>query len=134
MQEEKTSYKILVVDDDTFLLDMYASKFSQKGFQITSSPGTLDALEKLRGGYVPDILLVDLVMPEMDGFAFLEQLQKDGLASKALIIVLSNLGQEEDILRAKKLGATGYIIKASATPSEVVGRVLEELKKREGSK
>src|SRR3989338_1427503 len=133
MPKEKTSYRILIVDDDEFLLDMYSLKFSQKGFQVTTSPGTLDALDKLRGGYVPDILLIDLVMPAMDGFAFLEQLQKDELARQAMVIVLSNLGQEEDILRAKKLGAADYIIKASATPSEVVDRVLKEINKRKGS-
>jgi len=133
MPKEKTSYRILIVDDDAFLLDMYSLKFSQKGFQVTTSPGTLDALDKLRGGYVPDILLIDLVMPAMDGFAFLEQLQKDELARQAMVIVLSNLGQEEDILRAKKLGAADYIIKASATPSEVVDRVLKEVNKRKGS-
>jgi len=133
MPKEKTSYRILIVDDDAFLLDMYSLKFSQKGFQVTTSPGTLDALDKLRGGYVPDILLIDLVMPAMDGFAFLEQLQKDELARQAMVIVLSNLGQEEDILRAKKLGAADYIIKASATPSEVVDRVLKEINKRKGS-
>ena len=133
MPKEKTSYRILIVDDDAFLLDMYSLKFSQKGFQVTTSPGTLDALDKLRGGDVPDILLIDLVMPAMDGFAFLEQLQKDELARQAMVIVLSNLGQEEDILRAKKLGAADYIIKASATPSEVVDRVLKEVNKRKGS-
>ena len=61
MPKEKTSYRILIVDDDAFLLDMYSLKFSQKGFQVTTSPGTLDALDKLRGGYVPDILLIDIV-------------------------------------------------------------------------
>lgn len=74
-------------------------------------------------------LLVDLVMLAMDGFAFLEQLRKERLVP-ALSIILSNLGQKEDVDRSSKLGAACHIVKALATPSEVVERVLLELKKR----
>lgn len=122
--------KVFVIDDDAFLLDMYALKFTQKGFQVTTSGGTLEALEKLHAGYIPDILVVDLVMPAMDGFEFLQVLQDEKLVKDALIIILSNLGQQEDIDRGLALGASGYIIKASATPSEVVEKVLEVLHKR----
>lgn len=119
--------KILIIDDDGFLLEMYALKFTQKKFDVLALPGTLEGLEKLRGGYVPDVLVVDLVLPAMDGFEFLEVVQNEGLAKDAVKIVLSNLGQEEDIERATKLGAHGYIIKASATPSEVVTKVEETM-------
>ena len=122
--------KVFVIDDDAFLLDMYALKFTQKGFQVTTSGGTLEALEKLHAGYIPDILVADLVMPAMDGFEFLQVLQDEKLVKDALIIILSNLGQQEDIDRGLALGASGYIIKASATPSEVVEKVLEVLHKR----
>ena len=129
MDKEKPVCRIFIVDDDAFLLDMYALKFSQKNFDVTTSSGTLDAMEKLREGYKPDVLLVDLVMPAMGGFQFLEQLKKEKLAPEMLIIVLSNLSQEEDVARSMKLGASGYIVKASATPSEVVERVLAEMRK-----
>ncbi|OGZ07983.1 MAG: hypothetical protein A2942_02270 [Candidatus Lloydbacteria bacterium RIFCSPLOWO2_01_FULL_50_20] len=131
MAKEKTAHSIFVIDDDTFLLDMYALKFTEEGFQVSTSAGTLEALEKLRGGAAPEIILVDLVTPAMDGFAFLEQLHKENLVPNTLIIILSNLGQQDDINRALKLGAAGYIIKASNTPTEVVNRVIEELKKCE---
>ncbi len=131
MPKEKQVYSVLVIDDDSFLLDMYALKFSQKNFQVTSAPGTLQALEKLRTDFVPDIIVVDLVMPAMDGFEFLEVVKKEGLALNALIIILSNLGQQEDIDRGLALGAAGYIIKASATPSEVVAKVLETIEHKE---
>jgi DNA-binding response OmpR family regulator len=136
MSKETTHppYRIFIVDDDAFLLDMYATKFTQQGFVVTPCSGTLSALEKLRGGETPEIILADLVMPGMDGFAFLEEVQKTKLAPGALVIILSNLGQQEDIDRGFHLGATGYIIKASATPSEVVKRVLEEMEKREKAK
>ena len=128
--ENKNAPSVLVIDDDSFLLDMYALKFSQKNFQVTACGGTLEALEKLRTGLHPDIIVVDLVMPAMDGFEFLEVLKNEELAKDVLIIILSNLGQQEDIDRGLSLGASGYIIKASATPSEVVEKVLEVLKKQ----
>lgn len=130
MPKEKKEFSILIVDDDSFLLDMYALKFSQKGFHVTTASGTLEALEKLRGGFTPDILVVDLVMPAMDGFEFLEVARSEKLVPDALVIILSNLGEQDDIDRGLKLGASGYIIKASATPSEVVQKVSEALEKR----
>lgn len=130
MPKEKKDYNILVIDDDAFLLDMYALKFSQKNFHVTATTATLVALEKLREGLVPDIVVVDLVMPAMDGFEFLEVVRNEKLAPNALIMILSNLGEKEDIDRGLALGASGYIIKASATPSEVVQKVLEAIEKR----
>jgi len=129
MTKEKGGNDVLVIDDDSFLLDMYALKFTQKGFQVTSLPSTLLALEQLRGGLSPSIIVVDLVMPGMDGFEFLEVIHTEGLAPNALVIVLSNLGEQEDVDRALKLGAAGYIIKASATPSEVVEKVKEAMER-----
>lgn len=130
MPKEKNQYKILVVDDDAFLLDMYALKFSQKNFDVETASGTIQALEKIQEGCAPDVIVIDLVMPNMDGFEFIEKIKKEGLAQKAIIIILSNLGQQEDIDRGLKLGAAGYIIKASATPSEVVEKVLNTIEKK----
>ena len=129
MTKDKPSPEILVIDDDAFLLDMYALKFTQKGFHVTSSNGTLGALDILRGGMKPQVIVVDLVMPAMDGFEFLEAIHTEKLAEDALVIVLSNLGEQEDIDRGLKLGAAGYIIKASATPSEVVEKVLDAMER-----
>jgi DNA-binding response OmpR family regulator len=133
-QQTTNGPRVFVIDDDAFLLDMYALKFAQKEFQVTTSGGTLEALEKLRAGYTPDIIVVDLVMPAMDGFEFLEVVKTEALAKGALVIILSNLGQQEDIDRGLALGAAGYIIKASATPSEVVEKVLEVLQKHKTAK
>ncbi len=130
MLKESSNHNILIIDDDSFLLDMYALKFSQKNFSVSTASGTLAALEKLRGGLSPEIIVVDLVMPAMDGFEFLEVVRTEGLAEGALVIILSNLGQQEDIDRGLKLGASGYIIKASATPSEVVEKVLETIERK----
>ena len=129
MQAKKAT-TIMIVDDDAFLLDMYALKFTQNNFTVVPALGTPQALEKLQGGEKPDIMLLDIVMPVMDGLEFLEKIKKDKLVDDTIIIMLSNLGQDSDIERAIKLGADGYIIKASATPSEVVTKVEEIVKKK----
>lgn len=115
--------KIMLVDDDKFLLDMYAQKFGKAGYEIESSDSTDIALKKIRNGYVPDILLVDIVMPGMDGLDFVATLRKDKLIPKAMIIMLTNQGTTEDIGRSQKLGADGYIVKATTIPSEVLAQV-----------
>lgn len=117
--------KIIIIDDDKFLLDMYSLKFNEQNFETFPCNSAEEALEKAEGGLQPDIFLVDIVMQKMDGFTFIKTLKDKNLGGKAAIIILSNLGQKEDIDRGLKLGADGYIIKASATPSEVVAKVLE---------
>lgn len=116
---------IYLIDDDSFLLDMYALKFKECGLPVEAVSDAKLALEKIRQGATPDVILVDIIMPGMNGFDFLEALQKEGLAKGAQVIVLSNQGQQEDIDKATKLGAHGYIIKASAIPSEVCDKVIE---------
>lgn len=127
---QKKPTSVMIVDDDAFLLDMYALKFSQNNFTVIPALGTPQALEKLQGGEKPDVMLLDIVMPVMDGLEFLEKVKKDKLVDDTMIIMLSNLGQDTDIDRAIKLGADGYIIKASATPSEVVTKVQEIMNKK----
>jgi two-component system chemotaxis response regulator CheY len=118
--ETKKSYSILLVDDDKFLLDMYSMKFKGVGCTVEAIADPVAALEKLRGGFVPDIILLDIVMPVMNGFEFLEILRKEHLATGAHIVVLSNQGAQEDIDKSIALGAAGYIVKASSIPSEVL--------------
>lgn len=115
--------KILLVDDDEFLLDMYSLKFRESGFQIELARGGEDALKLLRGGFEPDVILLDIVMPAIDGFEFLRIVAKENLKKKAIVIILSNLGQKEDIDKGLALGASDYIVKANSTPSEVVKKV-----------
>src|SRR5574343_112700 len=96
--------KILIVDDDTFLLDMYAFKFSQHNFEVYTAPGGLQAIEKLKDGLVPSIILMDITMPDMDGFEMLEKINKDNLSPDSTKIILSNKSQQSDIDRGNSLG------------------------------
>ena len=112
--------KVLLVDDDTFLLDMYAVKFKNQGYEVRSCNDAESALKVLHDGYIPDALLVDMIMPGMDGIDFVSVVRKENLASKSVIIMLTNQGMPEDIVRAKKLNVDGYIIKATTIPSDVL--------------
>ncbi|MEI7810060.1 MAG: response regulator [bacterium] len=123
MEGEKR--KILIVDDDNFLLDMYAFKFSQNNFEVFTAHSGLQAIEKLKDGVNPDIIMLDIIMPEMDGFEMLEKINTDKLSEKSVKIILSNKGQQSDIDQGMHLGASGYIVKVNSTPAEVVEKVIE---------
>ncbi|MDR3558220.1 MAG: response regulator [Candidatus Pacebacteria bacterium] len=112
--------KIMFVDDDSFLLDMYAVKLKNQGYDVRICDNAEAALKILHDGYVPDAVLIDMIMPEMDGIGFLATLRKEGLAAKAALIMLTNQGLPDDIAQAKKLNVDGYIIKATTIPSDVL--------------
>ena len=124
------TYRIYLTDDDRFLLDMYAVKFRAQGHEVAAFSGGKEVLDALREKPAPDAILLDIVMPEVDGFEVLETIRKDKLAQGTKVIILSNQGQESDIEKAKELGAAGYIIKASAIPSEVYAETLSIIEKQ----
>ncbi len=118
---EPIQKKILCIDDDRFLLDMYALKFTKAGYQVKTCDSTLAALKMIKEeGFVPDVITCDIVMPGMDGLSFVEAIRKENLIPTAVIIMLTNQGTSDDIARAKKLNVDGYIVKATAIPSEVL--------------
>jgi CheY-like chemotaxis protein len=125
---ETKQKSIFLIDDDQFLLKMYETKFKNSGFVVAVSASALSALQRLRDGFAPDIVLIDLVMPGMDGLEFIKHLKDEGLAKGAPIVVLSNQGQKDEVGRAKELGIDDYIVKASMIPSEVVEKVKRILK------
>jgi CheY-like chemotaxis protein len=118
-------YRIYLTDDDRFLLDMYAVKFKAAGHEVTAFQNGPQLLEALRTQPAPDALLLDMIMPEVDGLGVLQAIQNEHLAPTMKKIMLSNQGQASDIEAAKKLGAVGYIIKASAIPSEVYTETIK---------
>lgn len=123
-------YKILIVDDDKFLLDMYATKFKNLGYDPTTAVGSQDALSKLRNSFNPDILILDIIMPAMDGLELLEVVRKENLAPHATVVMLTNESDPAKIEQAKSLGVSGYIVKATTIPSEVVQEVLSIVKNK----
>lgn len=120
---------VLIVDDDQFLLEMYAIKFKEEGFVVEIAETGRDALTKA-DAVKPDIILLDVVLPEMDGFAVLQKLREGKKSDLPLVIMLTNLSQKDDAERGLRLGVDDYVVKAHFTPSEVVEKVRKLLAKR----
>ncbi len=114
--------KILLVDDDAFLRDMYATKFTQVGDEIATAEDGKVALALLRENSY-DVILLDMIMPGMTGLELLEAIKTEKLNPTAKYIVLSNQSEPADMAAARSLGAHSYIVKAQLIPSEVVDAV-----------
>jgi len=129
------AYRIFLVDDDRFLLDLYAVKFKNAGHTVGVFGGGEELITALKkeGAKAPDAILLDLIMPGLSGFETLEIMRKDHLANGAKVIILTNQGQDSDIEKAKNLSADGYIIKASAIPSEVLAETVRTIESNAGN-
>jgi DNA-binding response OmpR family regulator len=117
------STKILVVEDDKFLLQAYKVKLEKEGFDVKSATNGAEMFEVLKT-FKPSVILLDLVMPQMDGFEALKKLKQEE-KSDIPVIVASNLGQAEDIEKSKKLGAADYIVKSDLSMEDLVNKVKE---------
>lgn len=115
---------ILLVEDDEMLNAMYTQKFIKEGYAVLSAFNGAEGIEMAQEHH-PDIILLDIIMPKMDGFTALKKLKKGDETKELPVILLTNLGQEEDIRKGKELGAQDYFIKANHTPQEVVEKVKE---------
>lgn len=125
MDNKKT---IIIVEDDVFLSDIYKTKFEEQGYDVLLAQDGKRCLDLLEGGVRPDFILLDIVMPKMDGLETLSIIKNDDKLKDLTVILLTNLGQEDDIKKGMELGAASYLIKAHYTPSEVVKKVEEILK------
>jgi len=114
--------KILLVEDDTFLVEMYTTKFELEGFDVVTAEDGARGLE-LAGKENPDIILLDILMPKMDGFEVLDELKKNAKTKDIPVVLLTNLGQKDDVKKGFEKGAVGYLIKAHFMPSEVVDKI-----------
>lgn len=115
--------KLLLIDDDAFLRDMYATKFSELGYEVMVADSAIEGLQLIERNSDLDFVLLDMIMPGMTGVELLEKISEEFPDLKAKCIVLSNQGQEEDIKSATQAGAVGYIIKAETVPSDVVKKI-----------
>lgn len=114
--------KILVVEDDQFLILAYRSHLGKAGFEVNVARDGEEAMVTLRS-YRPDVILLDLVMPRVDGFQLLEQIKKNTALASIPVIVASNLGERTDIDRANELGASEYIVKTDLSMEDLVGKI-----------
>lgn len=113
---------ILLVEDDPFLIDIYQSKLKEKGFDVNVAEEGKQAWELLRKKK-PDLLLLDIVLPNMDGWEIIKKIKEDARLKDLKVIILSNLGQKDEVEKGINLGAVKYMIKARFTPTEIVQEI-----------
>ncbi|MBU4360625.1 response regulator [Candidatus Parcubacteria bacterium] len=118
--------KILLVEDEKTLSEMYQTKLEREKFTVISVQNGGQALEKVKAEK-PDLILLDIILPKTNGFDILAELKANSKLKKIPVIMLTNLGQEEDIKKGEKLGAKDYIVKANSTPAQVVDKVKKLL-------
>ncbi|HQB85318.1 MAG: Alkaline phosphatase synthesis transcriptional regulatory protein PhoP [Parcubacteria group bacterium ADurb.Bin247] len=120
------SKKILIIDDDEILVDLLRNKLEESGFAVFIAHNGVEGLKAIKKEN-PDIILLDIVMPEMGGFEVMEELQKEGI--QIPIIIVSNSGQPVEIDLAQKLGAKDWLIKTDFDPKEVLEKVIKQINK-----
>ena len=120
--------KILLVEDDNFIIDIYITKLKEVGFSVQSAVNGEDAIVKIKQSK-PDLVLLDIVLPQVTGFEFLQKIKSMPELKNVPVIVLSNLGQKKEVEKGLDLGAVKYLIKAHYTPTEVVKEIRAVLNK-----
>ncbi len=118
--------KILAVEDDKMLSSIYEMKLKNAGYTVETAYNGEEGLEKARS-FGPDLILLDLIMPVMDGYVMLTKLKADPLLRDIKVIVLTNLGQEDDIKRVIERGVLDYVIKTDAATTEIIEKIEQVL-------
>lgn len=119
--------KIVIIEDDLHIVQMYRMKFESEGFDVATAGNGLMGLSTIQD-FDPDIVLLDLMMPEMPGDEMLIELRKKPWGKDLPVIILTNMGEEEAPESVKKNGVKRFIVKADMTPKEVADAVKKELK------
>lgn len=113
---------IMIVEDDSFVMDIYKTKLSQEGFSVVEAINGIEALKKLKD-MKPDLMLLDIIMPYMDGLEVLKKIKENEDTKNIPVILLTNLSQKEEVDKGMELGARDYLIKSHFTPSEVLEKI-----------
>lgn len=116
--------RILLAEDDNFFQNFYSKKLTEKGYEVFVAQNGLEAIKKLMEGYSPNIILLDLIMPEKDGFEVLKEIGQHEQLKNIPVLVFSTLGQESDIEKALSLGAKGYINKTFFDFENLLSKVV----------
>ena len=122
--------KVFLAEDDKFISRAYQDGLGRAGFEVISAFDGEEALKKIKET-IPDIILLDVIMPEKNGFEVLEEIKADNKFKKIPVIILSNLGQDTDIQKGRELGAVDYLIKSNFSIGEVVEKIKKYIKNNE---
>lgn len=126
MAEMKKAPKVLIVDDEPALLDIYSTKLSMEGFQVAIAHDGLEGIQQAVQ-FKPEIILLDVVMPVKDGFETLQDLKMNTTTKDIPVIILSNLGQDYEVKRGMTLGAKNFLTKANLSPQRIVDEIRRAL-------
>ena len=118
---------ILIIEDDKFLRELIAKKLIKEGYEISEAVDGEEGMKKVKEEK-PDLVLLDLILPGIDGFEVLSRMREESALTSIPVIILSNLGQKEDVEKGLKLGAVDYLIKAHFTPGEIIDKIRAALK------
>ena len=124
MTDNKKNIKILMAEDDKFISRAYNDGLTRAGFSVTMASDGEEAIIKIKETK-PDIILLDLIMPEKNGFEVLEEIKENDDTKGIPVIILSNLGQDTDVKKGKELGAVDYLVKSDFSIREVVKKIME---------
>jgi len=119
--------KILIIEDDKFLRELITRKLLNEAYEVSEAVDGEEGIKKIKEEK-PDLVLLDLILPGIDGFEVLSQMRKESALSSIPVIILSNLGQKEDVEKGLKMGAVDYLIKAHFTPGEIIDKIKSALK------
>lgn len=118
---------ILIIEDDKFLRDLIAQKLIREGYEVSEAIDGETGIKKIKEEK-PALVLLDLILPGIDGFEVLSRMKEDPALTQIPVVILSNLGQREDVERGIKMGAVDYLIKAHFTPREIIDKIKAALK------
>ena len=119
--------KILIVEDDSFLQGLVSRKLTASNFDVSVALSATEGYKVLESGIIPDLILLDLLLPNIDGFEFLAKIRENPMLKPVPVIVFSNLSEEKDILKAKNLGITDFMIKSNFTLDELLEKIKSVL-------
>ena len=119
--------KVLLVEDDPFLIDIYTTKLKEAGFSVEVATDGKEVVKRAKE-ILPSLIILDIVLPQIDGWEILKKIKEEKNLKPIPVIILSNLGQKNEVEKGMKLGAARYLIKAHFTPSQVVEEIKQTLK------
>lgn len=120
--DSSARHKVLIIEDDEMICDMYKLRFGAENWEVICAAKGEEGL-KMAKEEKPEVILLDIILPGLDGFSILEKLKTDEATKNVPVVLLTNLGQEEDIKKGNSLGASDYLVKSGVTPKQVLEKV-----------
>ncbi|MDD5144584.1 MAG: response regulator [Candidatus Pacebacteria bacterium] len=125
-KKNNSNNKILLIEDEEIMLDLLQRKLAQEGYDISVARNGEEGLDMMKE-FIPDLVLLDIIMPKKGGYEVMEEMSRDESLNKIPIIIISNSGQPVEIDRAQKLGAKDWLVKTDFNPQEVIAKVRKQL-------